>query len=79
MIKSSASEDRVWNLSLSFLVSRSRRMEEREFEGSTMSAGETSINFEYHNIQLPSVAVSATIPWQEGKEEDFAELREGLR
>jgi len=24
-------------------------------------------------------AVSATIPWQEGKEEDFAELREGLR
>ena len=41
MIKSSASEDRVWNLSLPFLVSRSRRMEEREFESSAMSAGET--------------------------------------
>ena len=37
------------------------------------------LNFENHNIQLSSVAVSATIPWQEGKEEDFAELREGLR
>ena len=23
--------------------------------------------------------VSATIPWQEGREEDFSELREGLR
>ena len=28
---------------------------------------------------LAHFAVSATIPWQEGKEEDFAELREGLR
>ena len=37
------------------------------------------LNFENHNIQFSSVAVSATIPWQEGKEEDFAELREGLR
>ena len=37
------------------------------------------LNFENHNIKLSSVAVSATIPWQEGKEEDFAELREGLR
>ena len=40
---------------------------------------ELKLNFEIHNIQLSSVAVSATIPWQEGKEEDFAELREGLR
>ena len=40
---------------------------------------EPKLNFESHNIQLSSFAVSATIPWQEGKEEDFAELREGLR
>ena len=45
MIKSSASEDRVWNLSLSFLVSRSRRMEEREFGSSAMSAGGTKTQF----------------------------------
>ena len=40
---------------------------------------QVKLNFDNHNIKLSSVAVSATIPWQEGKEEDFAELREGLR
>ena len=65
----------VWNLNLTFVVSRV--MDEEEVGGRAMSAGD--LKFEEHFSLNVQFAVSATIPWQEGKEEDFAELREGLR
>ena len=60
---------------MTFVVSRV--MDEEEVGGRAMSAGD--LKFEEHFSLNVQFAVSATIPWQEGKEEDFAELREGLR
>ena len=60
---------------MTFVVSRV--MDEEEVGGRAMSAGD--LNVEEHFSLNVQFAVSATIPWQEGKEEDFAELREGLR
>ena len=63
--------------------------EEVEVGGKTMSAGELDCDDisptwilvlnRFLFAHVAHYAVSATIPWQEGKEEDFAELREGLR
>ena len=60
---------------MTFVVSRV--MDEEEVRGRAMSAGD--LNFEEQFSLNVQFSVSATIPWQEGKEEDFAELREGLR